>query len=129
MPRLTPKPPIIRGVPRDCDCTRHAPHGTRHTYEYHSCGCDACRDAATRYQKAGRLLHARGLQRRRSAEPVRRRVERLKERGLTVQDIADQAGVSIVNLYLILRGDRDTVTARTATRILAVPVPPRSAAA
>ena len=125
MPRTTPKPPIIRGLARDCDCTRQQPHGTHHSYEYHSCGCEPCRTVGTRYQKESRLLSSRGLQRRRSAVPIRRRIDLLQERGMTIREIADAAGVSFVNLHLIRRRGRDTVTTRTARAVMTVRVPAR----
>ncbi len=129
MPRKHPKPPIIRGVARDCDCNPPRPHGTHHGYEYHSCGCDACRDGGSRYVKVGRYLHANGQQRRRAAEPVRRRLELLKERGYTVKEIAAESGIFYTTLFHLLRSDQATVNARTADAVMSVKVPSRRAAA
>lgn len=126
MPRTAPKPPIIRGLARDCTCTPPQPHGTHHGYEYHSCGCDACRAAGTRYVKVSRYLSTNGLTRRRAAEPIRRRIRLLKERGLTVRAIADLSGVSFTNLHLVLRSDQPTVTERVADAVMSVRVPPRT---
>lgn len=128
MPRIIPKPPIVRGVAHDCDCTNLRPHGTQHTYDYHSCGCADCCHAATTYKAVGRNLAATGRQRRRAAEPVRRRIELWIERGATAAELADMAGVSVVNIHLIRRGDRETVTTRTWDAIMRLRVPGRRAA-
>lgn len=129
MARLNPKLPIIRGVARDCTCTPPRPHGTHHGYEYHSCGCDACRAGGSRYVKESRYLAAQGRQRRRAAEPVRRRIELLKERGYTVKEIATESGIFYTTLFHLLRSGQATVNARTADAVMAVPVPSRRAVA
>lgn len=126
MPRL-PRTPIIRGLARDCDCNPPRPHGSIHGYDYHACGCEPCLKGATRYKKVGTHLNATGRTRRRAAEPVRRRLELLKERGLTVRQIADEAGLSFTNLHLILRSEQPTVTERTAVAVMSVKVPSRRA--
>lgn len=125
MPRLTPYPRIVRGVPRPCDCSPRQGHGTIHTYQVHGCGCDTCRDGARTFRKVGDMLHARGQQRRRAADPVRRRIELLKERGYTVREVADLAGVSFTTLHFILRSGQPTVTERVHASVMSVRVPSR----
>lgn len=123
MTRTTTYPPIIRGIAHDCDCARPRPHGSFHTYKVHGCGCDTCRDGATRYRKHGEYLARQGRGRRRPVGPVQQRVRRLRERGLTVDDIAAAAGTSPVTIYGILRGTRSTVTAQVEAAVMGVPVP------
>lgn len=129
MPRKSPRPPIVRGVTRDCDCIPSRGHGHHHTYDLHGCGCDACRAGGSRYVKQSRYLAAQGRQRRRAAEPVRRRIELLKERGYTVKEIAAESGIFYTTLFHLLRSGQATVNARTADAVMAVPVPSRRAVA
>lgn len=126
MPRH-PRIPIVRGLARDCTCEFRKPHGHPHNYNVHACGCEPCLKGATRYKKVGTHLNATGRTRRRAAEPVRRRLELLKERGLTVRQIADESGLSFTNLHLILRSEQPTVTERTAVAVMSVKVPSRRA--
>ena len=126
MPRL-PRTPIIRGLARDCTCEFPRPHGHPHNYNVNACGCEPCLKGATRYKKVGTHLNATGRTRRRAAEPVRRRLELLKERGYTVKEIADESGLSFTNLHLILRSEQPTVTERTAVAVMSVKVPSRRA--
>src|SRR5699024_10427199 len=103
------------------------PHGSIHGYDYHACGCEPCLKSATRYKKIGTHLNATGRTRRRAAEPVRRRLELLKERGLTVRQIADESGLSSRNLHLIHRGEQPAGTERPAVAVMSVNVPSRRA--
>lgn len=125
MPRISPRPSIVRGLPRECTCTPSRGHGDQHTYDLHGCGCEDCLTASRRYAKLGRALSATGRTRRRAADPIRRRLELLKERGYTIAEIADHSGVSFTNLHQVLRSGQPTVTERVHAAVMAVPVPPR----
>lgn len=94
-------------------------HGTYSGYTIGSCRCAACHKAMLRYNKRRVAMIERGeWQPWADAAPVRQRVLSLRDQGWSVESIADVAGVSTCNLYVLLNEDKPRVRATFAEKIL-----------
>lgn len=119
----------LRGtVVRECSHDGRHPHGDRNRYVLDQCRCDACRKAATAYERMRIRQSAYGRwQPYVDAEPARQHVRALMVTGLGWQRVARLAGVSTggVSKLLYGAGDRNMAPSKrirpeTARRLLAV---------
>lgn len=118
-------PPAHDGERRNCEHPRaQHQHGTDRAHRADHCRCVPCVQA---HRAAGRRrtrAKALGLwQPYQPAAPVRRHVERLRDAGLGIDQIASLGGIPGSSLrFIVYGGPSDQVKTRTAVRILSIQV-------
>lgn len=97
-------------------------HGRYHTYTSGQCrSCDACRNAATLYNKNRELHIARGTwQPWSDPGPVRAHVQKLRAHGLGDDTIATLAGVAPATIDRLMADGATRIRTAPAQKILAV---------
>ncbi|MEV7691441.1 hypothetical protein [Streptomyces bungoensis] len=104
-------------------------HGQASCADY-GCTRAECRQAALRARRQRNQDRARGLSARVPPHAAARWAVRLRAQGMSAQDIADRAGLSVTLVRRVLRTSEDGQTARdiartTADAILGIPLPHR----
>ena len=101
-------------------------HGTWRAYRRQGCKCPDCRHYANRVGKEVRLRQLAGVGGFVPRQPVIDHLQRLLTSGMTLQDIADDAGLtSASSLGQMLKYDSDRIQAMKARAILSVRPRPR----
>lgn len=96
-------------------------HGTIGGYRNDRCGCEPCRRANARYNKAHRLAQARGRGRYLiDASVALAVVGTLRSRGFSVRGIARLSGISEATLVSLVTGRTRSVTPATARSLVAL---------
>ena len=96
-------------------------HGTANRYSY-GCRCKPCTKAATRADAERKLARMAGRPRSVPAGPVIAHVQTLIGRGLTSWQIGREAGIEPSTVRRLAAAEQKTVWARTADKVLAVPL-------
>lgn len=117
--------PRTRTEKHDCTCRVRRPHGTPHVYRYHYCGCDECLQAHLRYLADLKLKKEMGRSAYVSVEPVARRLQLLRERGVPTRQVALGLGYHPGTLYRIVQRQKPKCRRELAEDVLAYPVPER----
>ncbi|MGW1617037.1 hypothetical protein ACWCQZ_48320 [Streptomyces sp. NPDC002285] len=120
-----PAAPVVRRRPQQSAVR----HGQASCADY-GCTRVECRQAALRARRQRRQDRERGLPARIPPQSAARWAVRLRERGMSAQDIADRAGLSVTLVRRVLRvpeqGQVTRYIARTtADAILGIPLPAR----
>jgi hypothetical protein len=81
-------------------------HGSASAYVYHKCRCVECKLGATERARARRKLQAYGRFETKfvDAQPVREHLETLRQQGWGMRIIAEQSGVSVTQVRVLLYG-------------------------
>jgi len=98
-----------------------AEHGTANRYSY-GCRCKPCTKAATRADAERKLARMAGKPRSVPAGPVIAHVKALIGRGLTSWQIGREAGIEPSTVRRLAASEQKTVWARTADKVMAVPL-------
>ena len=117
--------PRTRTEKHDCTCRVRRPHGTPHVYRYHYCGCDECLQAHLRYLADLKLKKEMGRSAYVSVEPVARRLQLLRERGVPTRQVALGLGYHPGTLYRIVQRQKPKCRRELAEDVLAYPIPER----
>lgn len=117
--------PLVQRRPRRSSVR----HGQASCADY---GCTRleCRQAALRARRQRDQDRLRGLSARVAPHAAARWAVRLREQGMSAQDIADRAGLSVTLVRRLLRTPAPSLTARdiartTADAVLGIPLPTR----
>lgn len=102
----------------DCGCSVGKPHGTEHVYNYHGCGCEPCRVAAIRG-----VVMRRWQPRTVPADRSRELLQAQLSRGTRLDELADELGLHVNTLRLILRGVTQRVRRGTEDALMSQPLP------
>lgn len=96
-------------------------HGRYTSYTTGGCRCTKCKTAMSRYNKRRTMLMERGeWQPWADAAPVRQHVARLRESGLSLESIAEMAGVAHCNIHALLNAGRPRVRKAFADKLMNV---------
>lgn len=121
----------MTGLPFD-GCTHTPPHlhGENRTYRTHACRCEECTTVHRRVAMRWRKSRALGSAATVDAQPAREHVARLRSSGLTMQDVADRAGIARRSLTVLMHGNPGKGRPRparirrvTSDALLAIPLP------
>ncbi|MFF9287571.1 helix-turn-helix domain-containing protein [Streptomyces griseosporeus] len=97
-----------------------ARHGTANRYSY-GCRCTPCTKAATRADAERKLDRLAGRPRQIPAAPAAEHAKKLLERGLTVTQVAREAGLEPSTIRRLVNGQKEMLAANAA-KVLAVPL-------
>lgn len=95
-------------------------HGTYACAVRDRCGCEPCLQARRRASKGTAHQRATGTPSRIDAAPARAHAQRLESAGMGRAELARLAGIDIVSVTRLLRGDMATMRRDRAARVLAV---------
>ncbi|PKW05000.1 hypothetical protein SAMN05428944_0064 [Streptomyces sp. 1222.5] len=117
--------PLVQRRPRRSSVR----HGQASCADY-GCTRPECRQAAVRARRQRGQDRLRGLSARVAPRAAARWAGRLREQGMSAQDIADRAGLSVTLVRRLLRTPAQSLTAgdiarTTADAILGIPLPTR----
>ncbi|MFD7056940.1 hypothetical protein ACFWBS_53370 [Streptomyces mirabilis] len=122
---VAPAAPVVQRRPQRSAVR----HGQASCADY-GCTRAECRQAALRARRQRKQDRLRGLSARVPPYAAARWAVRLREQGMSAQDIADRAGLSVTLVRRVLRVPEQSELARdiartTADAVLGIPLPPR----
>ncbi|MFC5203140.1 hypothetical protein [Streptomyces kaempferi] len=122
---VVPAAPLVQRRPQQSAVR----HGQASCADY-GCTRAECRHAALRARRQRKQDRLRGLPARVPPYAAARWAVRLREQGMSAQDIADRAGLAVTLVRRVLRVPEQSEVARdiartTADAVLGIPLPPR----
>lgn len=122
---VAPAAPVVQRRPQRSAVR----HGQASCADY-GCTRAECRQAALRARRQRKQDRLRGLSARVPPYAAARWAVRLREQGMSAQDIADRAGLSVTLVRRVLRVPEQSELARdiartTADAVVGIPLPPR----